>query len=153
VLAGLVDLAIAFVVLAILLVGYQLQGYHIPLSPTLLLLPALVVLLALLATGVGLWMSALNVKYRDVRYALPFLVQLWMFATPIIYPASIVPAKWRWALAVNPLSGIIEGFRSTLFGKPLDWTALAISAIITFGFLVYASFSFRRMETRFADLI
>lgn len=147
VLAGLIDLAISFAVLAV--IGVSLSWH-------LLLLPFLVVLLALLATAVGLWMSALNVKYRDIRYALPFIVQLWMFATPIIYPASKVPAKWRWVLAVNPLTGIIEGFRSALFYRPehpFDWTALATSTGMTLVLLVCAVYVFRRMETRFADMI
>jgi lipopolysaccharide transport system permease protein len=113
----------------------------------------LVLLLALLATGVGMWMSALNVKYRDVRYALPFLIQLWMFATPIIYPASLVPQQWRWLLALNPLTGIIEGFRAALFDRPLDWLALTLAALVTAGVFVYAAFAFRRMEARFADVI
>jgi lipopolysaccharide transport system permease protein len=153
VLAGLVDLAIAFAVLLVLLGGYVIAGY--PLAPnwTLLLLPGLVVQLALLAMGVGMWMSALNVKYRDVRYALPFLIQLLMFATPIIYPASLVPASWRWVLALNPLTGIIDGFRAALFARPLDWLALGLSTAITALALVYALYSFRRMESRFADVI
>ena len=148
VLAGLVDFAIAFAVLVVLLL------VHGPvLSWQLLLLPVLVVLLAVLATGVGLAMAALNVKYRDIRYALPFLVQLWMFATPIIYPASIVPEKWRWLLALNPLAGIIEGFRSALFARPIDWLALAVSVLVTIAVFFYAAYAFRRMESQFADLI
>ena len=112
VLAGLVDFAIAFVVLGVLMVCYgRVPGWH-----AVWLLPYLVLLLAFLATGVGMWLSALNVKYRDIRYVLPFLIQLWMFATPIIYPASIVPLKWRWVLAINPVTGIVEGFRAALFG-------------------------------------
>jgi lipopolysaccharide transport system permease protein len=148
VLAGLVDLAIAFSAL-----GVMLACYGVSPSWAVLLLPYLVLLLTLLAAGVGMWMSALNVKYRDVRYALPFLIQLWMFATPIIYPASIVPAKWRWVLALNPLTGIIEGFRSALFARPVDWTALALSTAVTGMALVYAAYAFRRTESRFADVI
>src|SRR4029450_3845758 len=111
VVAGLVDFAIAFVMLALLMAYYSVS-----LTWQLLLLPLLVALTALLAIGVGMWTSALNVKYRDVRHALPFLVQLWFFATPIVYPTSIVPAKWRWLMAFNPMSGIIDGYRSSLFG-------------------------------------
>jgi lipopolysaccharide transport system permease protein len=148
VLAGMVDLVIAATVLGILMVWYGIS-----LSWTVLLLPYLVLLLVLLATCVGMWMAAMNVKYRDIRYAMPFLIQLWMFATPIIYPASIVPAKWRWVLAVNPLTGIIEGFRAALFTRQFDWMALGLSTGMTFLLLVYAAFAFRRMETRFADLI
>lgn len=157
VLAGLVDFAIAFVVLGVLLLGYTIRG-HLgysgpPYSFALFLLPVLVLQLALLATGVGMWLSALNVKYRDIRYVLPFLIQLWMFATPIIYPLSIVPAKWRWTLALNPLTGIVEGFRSLLFARPLDWSAIGISSTMTVMIILYAMYSFRRMETRFADIV
>src|SRR6185295_11263610 len=101
--AGLVDFAIAFA----LMIGLMIY-YGIAVTWSIAMLPALVFLTALLALGLGMWASALNVKYRDVRYALPFLIQLWMFATPIIYPSSIVPARWRWAVALNPLVGIIE---------------------------------------------
>ena len=72
-----------------------------------------------------MWMSALNVKYRDIRYALPFLIQLWMFASPIIYPASMVPARWRWVLLLNPMAGVIEGYRAALFGLPVEWKIVA----------------------------
>jgi lipopolysaccharide transport system permease protein len=106
-----------------------------------------------LATGVGMGLSALNVQYRDVRYALPFLIQLWMFATPIIYPTSIVPLRWRWVLALNPLTGIVEGFRSTLFARPIDWSALALSTAVTVGVFLFAAYYFRRMEARFADVV
>ncbi|MBY0525323.1 MAG: ABC transporter permease [Gemmataceae bacterium] len=148
VLAGLVDLAIAFGVLAVMMLIYgTAPGWG------LCWLPLLVLVLAFLATGVGMWMSALNVKYRDIRYALPFLIQLWMFATPIIYPSSLVPEKWRWLLALNPLTGIIEGFRAALFDRPLDGTAFALSTGVTAAVFVWAAYSFRRMEARFADVI
>jgi lipopolysaccharide transport system permease protein len=106
-----------------------------------------------LALGVGMWMSALNVKYRDVRYALPFFIQVLLFLTPIIYPASIVPPGWRWLLDLNPLAGIIEGFRAALFDRPIDWGALATSGAITVTIFVYSAFAFRRMEKTFADVI
>jgi lipopolysaccharide transport system permease protein len=157
VLAGLVDFAIAFVVLGGLLLIYAcygLLGYDgPPFHWQVLLLPYLILLLALLATGVGMGLSALNVQYRDVRYALPFLIQLWMFATPIIYPTSIVPLRWRWVLALNPLTGIVEGFRSTLFARPIDWSALALSTAVTVGVFLFAAYYFRRMEARFADVV
>ncbi|MEW6734869.1 MAG: ABC transporter permease [Acidobacteriota bacterium] len=146
--AGLLDFAIAFVILVVLM-GY----YGIGLSWYVVLLPGLVVLTALLALGVGLWMSAMNVKYRDVRYAMPFLIQLWMFATPIIYPSSLVPAQWRRLLALNPLTGIIEGYRAALIGQPLDWLALSLSGVITLLLLAYSAYTFRRMEKEFADII
>jgi lipopolysaccharide transport system permease protein len=147
--AGLVDFAIAFVVLAGLMIYYG-----IALSWSLLALPFLVALTALLALGVGLWLSALNVKYRDIRYVLPFLVQLWMFASPIIYPASLMPPRWRWLLRINPLTGIIEGYRAALLARtPFDWPALIISVIVTLVLLAYSALEFRRMERSFADII
>jgi homopolymeric O-antigen transport system permease protein len=146
--AGLVDFFIAFV----LLLGLMLY-YQITLTWNLLLFPALVFLTALLATGVGMWLSALNVKYRDIRFALPFIIQLWMFLSPVFYPSHVLPEKYRWAFALNPLTGIIDAYRSSLFGQPIDWTSLGVSALITIVLLVYASYSFRRMEKTFADIV
>lgn len=146
--AGLVDFAIAFVML-----GGLMAYYKVMLTWSLLLLPLLVLLTALLAVGVGMWLSALNVKYRDIRFALPFIVQLWMFASPVFYPTSLLPEKWRLVFQLNPLTGIIEGYRSSLFGQPINWTALGISTLITILLLVYAAYSFRRMEKTFADII
>jgi lipopolysaccharide transport system permease protein len=105
------------------------------------------------ALGVGMLLAALNVKYRDVRHALPFLIQVWMFVTPIIYPASIVPQRFRWLLSLNPLSGIIEGHRASLFGKSFNWTGLGISTAVALALLVYSAYAFRRMEKTFADII
>jgi lipopolysaccharide transport system permease protein len=146
--AGLVDLMIAFAILIVLMIYYGVGA-----TWNLLMLPALVLLTTLLAIGVGMWTSALNVKYRDIRYALPFAIQLLMFATPIIYPVSIVPERWRWALNINPLSGIIEAYRAAFFGRPFNWPALAASTVITFALLIYAAFYFRRMERTFADIV
>ena len=146
--AGLLDFAIAFVILIVMMVYYR-----IPATQYVLMLPVLVLLITTLAAAVGMWLSALNVKYRDIRFALPFIIQLWMFVSPIIYPANILPAKWRWVLELNPLTGIIEGFRSALFGKPFNWTALTIAAVITLASLLYAAFSFTRVERQFADII
>lgn len=146
--AGLIDLAIGFIMLALLMIYYQ-----VPLSRNLLMLLPLVVLITMLATAVGMWLSALNVKYRDIRFALPFLIQLWMFISPVIYPATLVPLNWRWLFALNPVTGIIEGFRSALFGKPFHWTSLAISVVLTLFAMVYAAFSFTRVERRFADIV
>ncbi len=146
--AGFVDFLISLIILAILMIWYG-----VTLTINILFFPVLVLLTVLLALGVGMWMSALNVKYRDIRYALPFVIQLWMFATPIIYPSSLLPEKWRWLIALNPVAGIIEGYRSSLFGKAFDWKAIAISTIITFVVLIYSAYSFRRMERSFADII
>jgi lipopolysaccharide transport system permease protein len=146
--AGLVDLLFGFGLLAGLMVYYDARpGW------TLVLLPVLVILLVLLALGVGLLMSALNVKYRDIRYALPFVIQLWMFVSPVIYPASFVPARWQWILWLNPLAGVIEGFRAALFGHRVNWLMLGVSAALTLLLLVLAAFIFRRMEKSFADVV
>ena len=146
--AGLVDFAIAFVILVLLMVYYGVM-----ITWSILMFPVVVLLTTLLALGMGMWLSALNVKYRDVRFALPFLVQLWMFVSPVIYPASFLPVKFRWLLWLNPMTGIIEGYRSALFGLPFNWIALAASAAITLGLVIYAAFSFRRMEKSFADIV
>ncbi len=146
--AGLVDFAIAFVILVVLMIYYGIM-----VTWGILMFPVVVLLTTLLALGVGMWLSALNVKYRDVRFALPFLVQLWMFVSPVIYPASFLPARFRWLLWLNPMTGIIEGYRSALFGRAFNWIALAVSAGITLILLVYASYSFRRMEKTFADIV
>jgi lipopolysaccharide transport system permease protein len=148
VVAGLVDFGVAFGLLAVLMVYYG-----VALSPNLLMLPILIALTGLLAVGVGMWMSALNVKYRDVRYALPFLIQLWFFASPIIYPTSLVPEKYRWITAFNPMFGLIDGYRASLFNQSFDWTLIGASALITFAILIYAAYTFRRMERSFADVI
>jgi len=113
----------------------------------------LILLTALFSLAVGTWMSALNVKYRDVRFALPFLIQLWLFVSSVILPSSAVPPKWRWLLMLNPMSGIIEGYRSALFGLPFDWLALSIAAVLTLLVLLYAIYAFARVERSFADII
>jgi lipopolysaccharide transport system permease protein len=146
--AGLVDFAIAFV----LLVG-MMVGYGVTITWRMMVLPGLIVLTTLVALSIGIWLSALNVKYRDVRYALPFLIQLWMFTTPIIYPSTLVPASWRWIMALNPLTGVVEGYRASLFGRSFDWTALGISTLIALVLLVYGAYVFRRMEQGFADIV
>jgi lipopolysaccharide transport system permease protein len=146
--AGLIDLAIAFGLMTVMMIWFSVQ-----LTVNLLLLPVLVLLTMLLAIGVGMFMSALNVKYRDIRYALPFCIQLWMFASPIIYPVSLVPEKWRWLLHLNPMVGIIDGFRAAIFGRAFDWNGLVIATVITLSVLVYSAYHFRRMEKSFADVV
>jgi lipopolysaccharide transport system permease protein len=147
-LAGLVDFALAFAMFCVLMIYYGV-------APTMqvLVLPVLILLTALFALGVGTWMSALNVKYRDVRFALPFLIQLWLFVSSVIMPSSSLGPKWRRLLLLNPMSGIIEGYRAALFGLPFDWTALGIAALITVAVLIYAFYSFARVERSFADII
>jgi len=146
--AGLLDLGIAAVLLVGLLVYY---GFAVTLG-YLMILP-LIVITTLLALGVGIWVSALNVRYRDVRYALPFLIQVWFFLTPIIYPSSLVPPEWRWLLALNPLTGIVESFRALLFGRHVPWLALLYSVGSALIMIVYSSYTFRRMERSFAEFI
>ncbi|MEK6288476.1 MAG: ABC transporter permease [Acidobacteriota bacterium] len=146
--AGLLDFAIASILLIGLLVYY---GFAVTWA-YLMILP-LIVLTTLFALGVGIWFSALNVRYRDVRYALPFLIQVWFFVSPIIYPTSLVPEEWRWLLALNPFTGIVEAFRASLFGRELPWLALAYSAGFAVIMLIYSSYTFRRMERSFAEII
>lgn len=146
--AGLVDLGVGFV----LLIGMMVH-YGFTLTWSVLLIPVPVGLVILLAIAVGMWMSALNVKYRDVRYAVPFLLQLWMFASPIVYPSSIVPPKWQWLLFLNPLTTMIESFRAALLGRQLDWTGMGVSAMITCVLLVCSAYAFKRLEKTFADLV
>jgi lipopolysaccharide transport system permease protein len=109
--------------------------------------------MTLLALGVGLLSAALTVKYRDLRHALPFIIQLWMFASPVIYPTSIVPARWQWLLTINPVAGIIEGFRAALTGQALNWPHVAVAAAISFALLIFSVYVFRRFEDTFADVV
>ena len=148
VLAGLVDLAVAFALLVPLFIYYR-----VTLTPQVLLLPVFICLATILAFGVGMLMAALNVKYRDIRYTLPFLIQLWLFASPVIYPLSIMPPEWKWLLILNPLTGIIEGVRSSLFGRPFDWTAIGVSVVVSFLVVSFSAYFFRRTEDNFADVI
>ena len=146
--AAAVDLVFAFIVLVPLMIYYRV-------SPTwqLAALPLLILLLMALAVGVGMWLSALNVKYRDVRFALPFVSQIWMFLSPVIYPLSSLPRSLKLVFMINPVTGIIEGFRSSLFGLPFNWLAISISLVTTVLMLVYAIVSFKRMERKFADIV
>ena len=149
VIAGLVDLAIAFLVLLGMMVFYRIL-------PTwgVFLLPPLVLLVTLTALGVGLWLAALNVEYRDVGYIIPFLAQVWMYVTPVAYPASVIPERWQPIYALNPMVGVVEGFRwSLLGGMPFPAYALAVSVLFTGLLLVTGLFYFRRMERTFADVV
>lgn len=146
--AGLVEFAIAFMVLIVLMIYYR-----VGLTWNILMLPIFTLLMTLLAVGVGMWVSALNVKYRDVRFALPFLIQLWFFGSPIIYPVGLVPSSWVWVLMLNPMTGIIDGFRSSLFGRRFNWQAIVTSVIITLLTLLFSAYTFRRMEKSFTDLV
>jgi lipopolysaccharide transport system permease protein len=144
----LVDFLLGFMMLCLLMIYYRVS-----LTGQLLFLPVLILLTALFSLGVGTWMSALNVKYRDVRFALPFVIQLWLFVSSVILPSTSIPQKWRWLLMLNPMSGIIEGYRASLFGLPFDWTALGVASVLTILVLVYAIYAFGRVERSFADII
>src|ERR1035441_4420472 len=149
VLAGLVDFAIAFVVLLGLLLYYGITP-----TAAIALLPLFVLLAIVTALAVGLWLSTLNVKFRDVRYTIPFLTQLWMFATPVAYPSSLVPKPWRALYGLNPMAGVVEGFRWALLGKSgnpgaLLWVSIAAVVLLLIGGLYY----FRRTEATFADIV
>lgn len=149
VLGGLVDFAVAFAILLVMMFYYGIV-------PTwaIVTLPGFILLAVMTALGVGLWLSALNVKYRDVRYTINFLIQFWLFATPVAYPSSIVPAKWRALYGLNPMAGVVEGFRWALLGKEeapgaMLWVSVAVVILILIGGLYY----FRRMEQQFADVV
>jgi homopolymeric O-antigen transport system permease protein len=148
VLAGLVDLTVAL----IFLVGVALL-YGVGPGVEILLLPALIALAVLAALGIGLWLSSLNVEYRDVRYALPFLVQSLLFLTPIVYPASLVPEPWRTVQGINPMAGVVEGFRWALLGTPFPGTLLLVSSLSALALVVTGLVYFRRVEGQFADVI
>lgn len=146
--AGLVDISIGFVILLALVIIFG-----VPLSVTILIAPLFILIAAFLTLGIGTLCSALNVRFRDVKFALPFALQIWMFASPIFYPLEILSERARWAISFNPLTGILSGFRSALFGLDFDWVAIGISAGITLGVVLFALFIFKRMEDDFADLI
>ncbi|MGH9681654.1 MAG: ABC transporter permease [Candidatus Acidiferrales bacterium] len=149
VLSGLLDLAISFGVFAVLMAYYRI----VP-TRAVIWLPLFTLLAILTALGVGLWLSALNALYRDVRYVLPFLVQFWMFASPVAYPSSLVPVKWRWLYGLNPMAGVIEGFRWALtgHGQPpgiLLAASSAAVALFVLGGLIY----YHAVEGKIADVV
>jgi len=147
--AGLLDLLIASSVLGGLMLWYGIcPGYG------LLWFPVLTGLTFLCAVGAGLWLAALNVQYRDIRYVIPFLIQLWLFASPVIYPSSVVPEPYRWLAALNPMSGVIAAFRSSLLGSGVpDPVSLGISSAVIAFLFVSGLYYFRRMERSFADVV
>ena len=145
---AMLDLAVA------LLVMFGLLAYYgVGVTSQLAALPALVLLTLLIAFGVGSALAALCAMYRDVRYVIPFLLQLWMFATPVIYPVSLIPAEWRWAFYLNPVVGVVDGFRSSVLGLPFNWIAIASSCATTLVALWIGLSYFRRVEHLVADLI
>lgn len=149
VVSGLIDFAIGFVVF----LGMMLY-YGIAPGPAIFVLPLFLLLAFLTALGVGLWLSALNAIYRDVRYVLPFLVQFWMFASPVAYPSSVVPARWRWLYGLNPMAGVIEGFRWALtgHGQP-SVVLLSVSVVAVLSLLIGGIGYFQSMEGTVADVV
>ncbi len=148
-LSGLVDFGISFLMFVAIMVYYRIH-------PTwaILMLPLFLMLALLTALGMGLWLSALNALYRDVRYVMPFLIQFWMFASPVAYPSSLVPEKWRWLYGLNPMAGVIEGFRWSLAGSEYSPSKLllasfAVVVAILLGGLMY----FQKMETTVSDVV
>lgn len=146
--AGLPDLLITVAILCSIMFYFRLA-----LTWHLLMLPAILLLMMWLATAFGIWLAALTVRYRDIRHALPFVLQLWFFITPIVYPLSVVPEKWHWVMYLNPMTGIVEGVRSAVAGRDFNWTAIEISAGIALLIFTASIYSFRRLERSFADLL
>lgn len=146
--AGLVDFLVSSLLLLAMMVYYQI-------APTMQLLwvPLFLIGTVLTATGVGMLLSALTVSYRDFRYVVPFMVQLWLFISPVIYPVTIVPEKWRWVLALNPMTGFIGGFRAAFLGQSMEWSHIVASGVIAALLFLLGAIYFRSVERRFADII
>jgi lipopolysaccharide transport system permease protein len=149
VIAATVDFAIASGVLGVVMLYYRrLPTAHV------VYLPLFVLLAVLASLGVGLWLSALNVKYRDIRYVVPFLLQFWMFASPIAYPTSMLPARWRTLYALNPMVGVIDGIRWALLGThTAPGPVIFVSSLATVAFVIGGALYFRKVESRFADVV
>lgn len=146
--SDLVDFAIA----ALLLIPMMLWYGVVP-GPSILLAPLIVLVAAVLALGIGLWVAALNVEYRDVRVVIPWILQIAMYATPVVYPLEALPERYRWIALLNPMTGVVEGFRAALFGTPLPLFPLLLSVAAALLFLLSGAFYFRRMERLFADVL
>src|SRR5262249_50292218 len=141
-----------FLVATVVLVGMMIY-YGVGFGRSLLLLPVLILLSTLFTLAVSAFFSALHVKFRDLGTLIPILIQLWMFASPIIYPINLVPEEWRSLYSVNPLVGIVEGFRASFLSLPFDWRAISMSAAITMVLLVYAGHLYYRWEDRLIDTL
>ncbi len=147
VMAGLIDFVISLAIMGVMM------GYHRVLPPVLVaVVPLLMLLTVVTALGVSIWLSALTLAYRDFRFVVPFLVQLWMFCSPVVYPLTMVPEKWRFVLALNPMTGILSGFRAAILGLPMEWGYVAVSALVSAGTLACGLAYFKRVERRFADI-
>jgi lipopolysaccharide transport system permease protein len=146
--AGLVDFLLGLIFFIAMMIYYQ-----VGLNAQMIFAPLFFLMMFALSVAVGVLLSALNVRFRDVKHIVPVALQLWMFASPVIYPSSLFPEKWRWLLALNPLTGILGGLRSSIFGTPFDTFAIVCSVAIIFVLLLIALIVFRHMEDYFADYI
>jgi lipopolysaccharide transport system permease protein len=155
--AGLVDFALAFLVLIGMMIYYNYapnSTYQVVITPAILTLPFFLLLTLVTALGVGLWLSSLNVIYRDINYIIPFLTQFWLFITPVAYPASMIPEQWQLIYALNPMTGVVEGFRWALLGtSEAPGPMVAVSTVISILVLISGLYYFRRMERTFADMV
>jgi len=148
-LSALLDFCIASVIL-----GMMMIYYGVSVGSGIFLVPLLVVLTMVNAVGFGMWFSALNVRYRDIQYAIPFMIQIWMFVTPVIYPSSLFGERYSWILSLNPMAGVIEAFRPAVLGHmPIPWPSLFVSAIVGSAIFIGGMVYFRRVERYFADVI
>lgn len=145
--AGLVDLAISFGVYMLVLLGYGIMP-----SWQMVYLPGLVLLTTISVLGFGYTLAALTVSYRDFRFVIPFMLQAMMYLSPVVYPVSMVPQRYQWLLALNPMAGIIDAYRSAILGKPWNLTTLGISTAVALAMFIYGLFYFRKTERRFADV-
>lgn len=147
--AALVDLVLSFGVLLLMM-----RYYHVAATARVFWVPLFTLLAVVTALGASLWLSAMNVEFRDVQFVIPFLIQLWFFATPVIYPSSLLPGRWRLAYALNPMAGVVEGFRWALLGsQAVPGKILAVPVVTALALLVSGALCFRRMEKTFADIL
>jgi len=144
----LIDFAVAFLIYVAMM-----MYFGTPFTSQIFLVPALMVMMTAASLGCGLMLAALTVAYRDFRYIVPFMIQLGLYVSPVIYPVSLVPERWRPLLALNPMTGIIDGFRSALLGKPFDMMTLTISTLVALGLFIAGVLYFKRLERTFADII
>jgi lipopolysaccharide transport system permease protein len=146
--ALLLDLAFSLALLILMMIYYRW-----PISPKLFLLPVFVLGAVLSASGIGMTLSALNVSFRDIKYAVPFLVQMGIFVTPVIYPIHYVPERWQVLMGLNPMTGVVLGFRYAVLGSAASWSVMGLSLAVSIALFILGLLVFRRMERRFADII